>query len=349
MTNLVRYSVLAAVAFAIPAAASAQVYPGRVAVRIHATSSYQRHDRQDNRAEQIERTTRTIHLGDNGWLDLGNVAGDITITRGRGGDATIEIVKTAHARTDGDAKNMLSRVTVDVNETGNRAEVRARYHNDSGGWNFGGNGNLNVSVSYTVSAPAGTRISAESISGDIHVSGIADVSASTVSGDVKVTGATRLGTIKSISGSVELTDANVDGSIESQSVSGDVTLRHVKARRVEAGSVSGTMTLDGVDCDRVSVHTTSGDITFNGPLAREGHYELKAFSGDVRVGVTGGGGFELQASSFSGDVRSDVPITTRGTGDMRHGRRTTLTGTYGDGSAVLQITTFSGSVVIAKR
>jgi DUF4097 and DUF4098 domain-containing protein YvlB len=323
------------------------VYPGRVAVRVRATTSYQHADRQDNRAEQVERATRTIHLGANGWLDLANVAGDITITRGRGSDATIDIVKTARARSDADARNMLSLVAVDVNETGTRAEVRARYHNDGSGWKTFG-GNVNVSVSYTVTAPAGTRVSAESISGDIRVSGIADVSATTVSGDVKVAGANRLGTVKSISGSVDVIDVNTDGSIESSSVSGDVTLRHVKARRVEAGSISGTITLDGVDCDRVSAHTTSGDITFNGPLAHEGRYEFKGFSGDVRVGVSGGG-FELQASSFSGDVRSDVPITTRGTSDTRHGHRTTLAGTYGDGSAVLQITTFSGSVVIAKK
>ena len=330
MSKLFRYSVLAAVALAMPSAAAAQVYPGRVAVNARAaTAAYQRRDRQDNRAQQVERTTRTIHLGDNGWLDLGNIAGDITITPGRRGDATVEIVKTAHARTDADAKNMLSMVTVDVNETSTRAEVRAKYPNDGNGWHMFG-GNLNVSVDYNVTAPPGTRVTAESISGDIRVTGIADVSAGTVSGDVKVTGAKRLGSIKSISGSVEISDADLDGSIESQ-------------------SVSGNLLLDGVNCDRVTVHTTSGEITFNGPLARDGRYELKGFSGDVRVGISGGTGFELQASSFSGDVRSDLPITTRGTSDTRRGHRTTLSGTYGDGSAVLQLSTFSGSIIIGKK
>ena len=349
MTNFLRYSVLAAVACAIPAAAVAQVYPERMAVRVRGSAeAYQHRDRQDNRAQQVERTTRTIHIGDSGTLDLGNIAGDITITPGRRGDAMVEIVKTAHARTDADAKNMLSLVTVDVNETGSHGEVRAKYHNDGGGWHMFG-GNINVSVDYTVTAPAGTRVTAESISGDIRVTGIADVSAGTVSGDVKVSGAKRLGSIKSISGSVEISDADLDGSIESQSVSGDVTLRRVKARRVEASSVSGNLLLDGVDCDRVGAHTTSGEITFNGPLARDGRYELKGFSGDVRVGVAGNTGFELQASSFSGEVRSDLPITTRGTSDSRRGRRTTLAGTYGDGSAVLQVTTFSGSIIISKR
>lgn len=351
MTNLLRYSVLAAVTLAIPSAAAAQVYPERVAVKVHTAQAYQHRDRQDNRAQQTERSTRTIHLGESGSLDLNNIAGDITVTRGHGGDATIEIVKTAHARNDADAKNMLSFVTVEVNETANRGEVHARYHNDGSGWrSFGGN--LNVSVSYTVTAPEGTRLSAKSMSGDIRITGIRDVSAETMSGDVRVSGVARLGMVKSLSGSVELTDADVDGSVESQSMSGDVTLRHVKARRIDAGSVSGSMTLDDVDCDRITAHTTSGDLTFNGQLARNGRYELKGFSGDVRVTLSGRTGFELQASSFSGEVRSDLPITPSGgssSSEARRGRRTTLTGTYGDGSAVLQATTFSGSIVILKK
>lgn len=348
MTKLLRFSVCAAAVLAIPATASAQVYPERVGMKLRAEGSYQ-HDRQD-RSQQVERSTRTIHIGDSGSLALGNISGDITVTRGRGSDATIEIVKTANARSDADAKNMLSLVTVDVNESGSRAEVRARYHNDGGGWSKFGTGNINVSVAYNVTAPAGARITAESISGNIHISGIADVSASTISGDVNVAGATRLGTVKSISGSVQVTDAETDGAIESSSVSGDVTLRHVKARRVEVGSVSGNLMLDGIDCDRVAAHTTSGDVKFNGPLARNGSYELKAFSGDVHVGVANGSGFEVQASSFSGEVRSDFPITTHGTnGESRRGHHTVLSGTYGDGSAVLQITTFSGEIVISKK
>ncbi|MGH9408835.1 MAG: DUF4097 family beta strand repeat-containing protein [Vicinamibacterales bacterium] len=342
MTRLLRCGAAIAV-LALPSTALAQVYPARVSVKVH-TGAYQSRDRA--RAEQTERTTRTIHVGDGGWLDLGNVAGDITVTRGRGGDATLEIVKTARARTDDDAKRMLTLVNVDVNETSRRAEVRARYGNDTNLW--GRSGNLDVSVAYNVTAPEGTRITAESISGGIRITGIKDVSANTVSGDVHVSGADRLGSVKSVSGSVEVDDANVD-SLESGNVSGDVTIRRVKARRIEVGSVSGNVLLDGVDCDRVTAHTTSGDVTFTGRLSSNGRYELKSFSGEVHVSVTGGAGFELQANSFSGDVRSDLPIATHGTGDTRHGHHTMLTGTYGDGSAVIQATTFSGSIVIGKK
>ena len=84
---------------------SAQVYPERLAIALKArravaaARAYQRRSRDDNREEQTERTTKVIKLGADGMLALGNIAGDITVTRGGGSDATIEIVKTARGRT----------------------------------------------------------------------------------------------------------------------------------------------------------------------------------------------------------------------------------------------------------
>jgi DUF4097 and DUF4098 domain-containing protein YvlB len=243
---------------------------------------------------------------------------------------------------------MLQLVQVEVTERTGRADVRTRYPNgDEARRN--NRRNINVSVAYNVSAPAGTRISIETISGSVKVTDIkGDVSANTVSGDIRITGAGRVNGAKTISGTVEITDADIDGGLDSSSVSGDVILRRVTARRVDAGSVSGNIKLEDVRCDRVSANSTSGGVSFTGPLARNGRYELKSFSGEVRVYLSGTPGFEVDANSFSGEVRSDFAITTRGT-ESRRGRRIVLNGTFGDGSAVLDLTTFSGSIVIAKR
>jgi DUF4097 and DUF4098 domain-containing protein YvlB len=336
----------------VPATAHAQVYPERIVIKEKArlvTSAYQRRNRDDeNREQQIERTTKTVRLGSDGVLELGNIAGDITVTRGGGSEATIEIVKTARGRDAADAKEALQLVQVEVSERAGRAEVKTRYPGSEGFRR--GRRNLNVSVDYTVTAPAGTRVTAESISGNVKIADIkGDLNASTVSGDVRITGAGRIGSVKSISGSVEVTEAQTDGTLESASVSGDVILRRVKARRIDAGSVSGNVKLEDVQCDRVEAHSTSGNISFSGALARNGRYELNAFSGEIRVVVPANSGFELDANSFSGEVRTeDLPITIRGS-EGRSGHRKVLHGTYGDGSAILDLTTFSGSIVISKR
>lgn len=353
--SMFRYALTALLAVAAaPLQAQAQVYPERLAIAIKArtaadaTGAYQRRSRDDNRDEQTERTTKTVKLGTDGTLLLGNIAGDVIVTRGGGSDATIEIVKTARGRTPEDAKEMLALVPVEITERNGRVEVKTRY--PDGDEQRRNNRRINVSVAYTVSAPAGTHLSVNSISGSIKVTDIkGDISANSISGDLRLTGAGRISSAKTISGMVEISETQADGPVAGSSISGDVVFRRVTARRIDGSSVSGNIRLEEVQSDRVSAQTTSGNASFSGPLARNGRYELNAFSGEVRVAISGSTGFEVEATSFSGEIRTDLPITTRGGQPDRRGRQKTLTGTYGDGAAVLDLTTFSGSIVISKR
>jgi hypothetical protein len=345
-----------AAALLIPVAAGAQVYPERIiTIKTKArstllVSNYQGRDRRDgNREEQVDRTTRTFKLGANGVLALNNIAGDIAITRATGAETTVEIVKTARGRDVNDAREMLQLVTVDVNERAGRADIRTRYPNGDEA-RRSNRRNVNVSVAYNVTAPEGTRITAESISGSVKVTDIkGDVTANTISGNIRISGAGRVNAAKTISGTVEITDTKMDGALESSSVSGDVIVRRVSARRISASSVSGNVKFDDLQCERVSGNTTSGSVNFVGALARTGRYELGSFSGEVHLFLSGGVGFEVEANSFSGSISSDFDIVTRGQPGNRRGRQTSLVGTFGDGSAVLDLTTFSGTIVISKR
>jgi hypothetical protein len=356
MNRLLTQALIALLALtAAPGAAVAQVYPERMSIAVKARTvvearAYQRRGRDDNREEQTERTTKVIKLGPDGALALVNIAGDITVTRGGGSDATVEIVKTARGRTVEDAKEALALVPVDVTERNGRAEVKTRYPNEDDRQR-NNRRNLNVTVTFTVTAPAGTRLTINSISGSIKVTDIkGDINANSISGDVRIAGAGRIGAAKTISGTVEISETQADGPVAGSSVSGDVVFRRVTARRLDGGSVSGNIRLEDVQADRVGAQTTSGNVWFSGPLARSGRYELNAFSGEVRVALSGNTGFEVDANSFSGEVRTDLPITARGNlPPNRRGRQTRLAGTYGDGAAVLNLTTFSGSIVISKR
>jgi hypothetical protein len=336
---------------AVAAPAHAQVYPERIIAkakaRVVTTAAYQRRDRDDNREEQIERTTKTFRLGANGSLALSNISGDIVVTRGAGSDTTVDIVKTARGRDVNDAKALLQIVTVEAVERNGRADVKTHYPSGDE-MRRNNRRNLSVSVAYTVTTPAETRVSVESISGDVKVTDIkGDLTVNTVSGDVRIGGAGRLGSAKSISGSVEIADTKTDGGLSSSSISGDVIMRRVSAQRVDATSVSGEIKLEDVQSERVSASTTSGNITYTGTLARNGHYSLKGFSGDVRLMLSGNTGFEVDGSTFSGNIRPDYPgFTIRG---ARTGRSQSISGSVGDGSAVLDLQTFSGNIVISKR
>ena len=302
---------------------------------------------QQGREEQTDRQTKTFKIGSDGELTLGNVAGDIVVTRATGSEATVEIVKTARARTVEEAREQLGLVTVNVVERARRAEVKTVYPNEERRNN---RRNFNVSVAYTVSTPANTRLTIGSVSGSIKVSDIkGELSANSISGAVHIGNAGRIAAAKSISGDVEIADTQTDGAVEAQSISGSVLLRKLNARRIDIGSVSGSIVIQDVQCDRVEAHSVSGNVEFGGALAKGGRYELNSHSGDVRMAIAGGTGFEIEANSFSGSVRSDFSLTAQANSDGdRRGRRS-LHGVFGDGSAVLDITTFSGSVVVTKR
>ena len=226
---------------------NAQVYPERMpsAARVRAEQQGDRprqtRDRDQGREEQTERTTRTVRIGANGELDVANVAGDIVISRGSGQDATIEIVKTARAQSADEARTLLGLVQVDVNERGGRAEVRTRYPN--GDEMRGGNRrNVNVSVTYTITAPASARITARSVSGNVTARDLrGELTLESVSGNVVIANGGRVAAAKSISGNVEITGADIDGELDASSVSGTVTVRRSKARQLTLNTVSGNV------------------------------------------------------------------------------------------------------------
>jgi DUF4097 and DUF4098 domain-containing protein YvlB len=305
---------------------------------------------QRSLAQETERTTRALKIGASGEIQISNISGDITITRGSGNEASVEIVKTARARTSEEARAMLQYVTVDVVERGSRAEIRPRYERaDQGREN---RRNVSVSVSFTIAAPAGTRVRAESMSGSISIRDITgELSLQSVSGAIRVASAGRIAGAQSISGNVEISESESDSRIEASSVSGGVVLRRVKARQIELGAISGTVVMEDVDSSRLEAQTVSGDLKFSGPLQQNGRYDFNSHSGGISVAIAGGTGFELDATSFSGSVHSDFPVPVQGSGPgpARGPRERSLRGVVGDGSAVLDVTTFSGSITISKR
>src|SRR5262245_32614363 len=117
-----------------------QVIKAKDAVR---TDVYQRNQQRE---EQTDRSTRTLRIGANGELYIENIAGDIVITRGGESDATVEIVKVARAQTAEEARENLQLVQVEVDERASRAEINVRYPRREE--RRGDRRNFNVSVAF---------------------------------------------------------------------------------------------------------------------------------------------------------------------------------------------------------
>ena len=330
----------------------AQVYPERVrsVTRTVVRPTVERYQRDTDRATESERITRTFKLGANGDIDIGNIAGDITIIRGGGSDVVIEAIKTSRARTAEEAKAVLPLVEVDISDRAGRVEARTRYpRNDDNrrrNWR-----NINVSVAFNVTAPDRARITVNSISGNISVRDIkGDLTLETISGNVQIGNAGRVSKAKTVSGDVEIVDTTVEGVMSASTISGILLMRNIKARQLELGSISGNVIVEQVTAERVEAQSISGEIKLTGPLVRGGRYDLGSHSGTIEVVLTGDVGFEIEASSFSGSIRTDLPLKLSGVSQAgSRGRQRSIRGSYGDGSAFLDLTTFSGSVVLSKK
>lgn len=289
--------------------------------------------------ETTERITKSFKVGPSGTLDIGNVSGDIIVNEGGTDTIVVDALKRARG---GDAKAQMLKVQVVMTERSGRVEVRTEYERNT----------RNVSVDYTVTAPAGSSVYAHAVSGDIKVTSIkGEVRVDTVSGDVAAIGTPGATLVKTVSGDASVSGVSNGNELRATTVSGDVTVSGAKVRAIDADSISGTVHLSDVSCERATAKSISGDITFGGALSRGGRYEFKSQSGEIRVTLTGTPGFELDASSFSGNVRSDLPITLRAGEPIGggHGPGKKVHGVYGDGSAQLVVTSFSGNVVIAKK
>lgn len=292
-------------------------------------------------ARADDRQSRTLAIGPNGTLELHNLAGDITVTAGNGRDTTVEVLRHSRGRTDADARLGLERVTVSQQVTGTRATVRADYPNER-------QSVYSVRVDMIISAPAGTRLVINSLSGSIKITGIqGEMAANTMSGDVTLRNVGAVSDAKTASGNVSIIGSTGDGTLDAGTLSGDVILQQVKARSVHASTVSGSVTARDVTCEAATLVSMSGDAVFSGELARNGRYEITSHSGDVLFTPSGGVGFTLVASSFSGDISSSLPLQSNST----RTRRRSLTGKVGDGSATVTLQTFNGDITVggAKR
>jgi hypothetical protein len=297
---------------------------------------------QDRRIEQVDKQTTKIALGANGSLDLKNISGEIIVAAGSGREVVMEITKRSRGRTEADAKLGLDQVKVEVDHRGDRATVETRYPDQSGRERSP----YSVSVSFNITAPAGTRMNLTSISGDVSVKGMrGDLAIDVVSGDIQISDVTRLTTIKSISGETTLTDIDNAVDLTVGTVSGDLTLQRLKTRRLTGNVVSGDVAAADVTAESVELTSMSGTVEYAGPIAPKGRYQLQAHSGDVRVVVGGNVGFDLRAETYSGRIRSDATIDLKGATTSAR----SLRGTVGDGSAVVVATTFSGNVIVSRR
>lgn len=199
----------------------------------------------------------------------------------------------------------------------------------------------NVSIDYEITVPADTRVRSDTGSGSHRVRGVrGGLAVSAGSGDIRLDDVG--GGVQARTGSGDVRAVHLAGGIDARTGSGDIDVLMSGPGDVHATTGSGGAAIRGVD-GAVSIDTGSGDIEVQGvPRAA---WKLDTSSGDVRLRLPAGIGFEVDLSTSSGDIDVGRPVQTVVQGRVsRDDDR--VTGRVGPGGPMVQVSTGSGDVSI---
>ena len=257
---------------------------------------------------------RTLNVSAQPDLYVSTGSGDITIHPGS--DNQIHIVGHIHAgwaMFGGDIEGRIHRIIENPPITQDGNTVRVGESNDRELFQ-------NISIDYTITAPASVALNLHSGSGDITIDHAGRyLSASSGSGDVRAHGINGAADISTGSGDIEL-EATGSGDIKTKTGSGDIKIH----------GLNGGLT----------ARSGSGEIQADGRLT--GAANLGSGSGDIKLHLTPDAHFDLEASTGSGDIHVGFPNAPQQNDNSRHH----LTGPVNGGGAPLEVRTGSGDVII---
>jgi Putative adhesin len=220
------------------------------------------------------------------WVRLHNISGDVTVTATDGDRVEVVGIRRGSGGYDEDD------VRVDVHEGRDGVTICALWGQES--WcddrgshieSHGDRRRRRGNVDFEVRLPRRLKLSANSVSGDVEVTGAGDeVRARSVSGDVK------LERLRSPAVTATSVSGDVDVGIDALTGGGDLRFT----------SVSGNVSLQlprSLDAD-VTLKTVSGELDSDFQLTLQGPMNRRSLNGRI-----GRGGRELHLTTVSGNVR----------------------------------------------
>lgn len=227
---------------------------------------------------------------------------------------------------------------LEVEGGGPHLSVEVRYPK-GGGWG----GNSSGPSDLLLMVPLRADLDIESVSADVHVTGVAsgELSINSVSGSVVAAAAPRKADVETVSGTATLTLNSAD--VDVQTVSGNIVLRGRLNGDISTETVSGRIEVSvaGEQVRDVSASTVSGRAEINTALAPGGEISMESVSGDLLLRLPADVSAQVSGESFSGDLKAT------GVNIERHrGPGSSFSTRYGSGSGRVTVETFSGSAEV---
>ena len=281
-------------------------------------------------------------------LSIQSGAGGIHVRAGAGGTVTI----TARLRADnawlsGDVDARIRQIEKNppIEQTGNAIRV-GRFADE--------NLSKGISITYDVTAPTQSSVTAKNGSGGIDINDLAGpvdattgsgriaigriagpVAASAGSGGIEVSGAASL---RARTGSGSIRATAVAGDATATSGSGSVQIDLTGKGSVDVSSSSGSVAVAGMN-GAAQVSTSSSSLEVEGRPS--GPWNVRSSSGRVTLHIPSDAAFDLDAHVSSGRIETTHPITVKGTVDKRW-----LRGQVRGGGPLVSVRTSSGGIRI---
>ncbi|HLJ29757.1 MAG TPA: DUF4097 family beta strand repeat-containing protein [Candidatus Angelobacter sp.] len=292
---------------------------------------------------------RTLQVS--GPVDLNVVSGAGNIKVHAGGDGRVHVYAVIHARGSWSGMSASEKIkklqaNPPVEQQGNTIHIGRIDDRDL---------QRNVSIDYDLTAPAQTKVSSQTGSGDQEINGVqlavnahtgsgnimvenigADVRARSGSGDLRIDGVK--GALDAEAGSGNIRGHGIAGGVSANTGSGTIEIEQVAAGNVRAEAGSGNVRLHGVQ-GGLKAETGSGDITVDGNPT--GDWRVGAGSGNIDLKIPSTASFNIDARTSSGSLKVNHQVTMQGSISRDH-----VQGKVGNGGALVDLHTGSGDIQV---
>jgi DUF4097 and DUF4098 domain-containing protein YvlB len=281
---------------------------------------------------------KTFAVQAGGNFKAATQGGDITIQTADISEVRVRAKQVIRTDSEQEADEILAKLTLTLEQSGNDVTAEAKYEKRSGGSWF--SNWPPVSVSFEVTVPRNFNLNLNTSGGDVTVASLkGNVRARTSGGDLKFD--------------------RIDGEIDAHTSGGDIHLKEGTAL-AKLGTSGGDIEVERAG-GPTSVSTSGGDITINSvaqlvsattsggnikatltePIKQD--TVLSTSGGDVRVSIVKSAGFELDASTSGGSVRAEGLTITIGKGGVGKSR---LSGAVNGGGPRLKLRTSGGNISV---
>ncbi|HEX6576285.1 MAG TPA: DUF4097 family beta strand repeat-containing protein [Gemmatimonadaceae bacterium] len=239
------------------------------------------------------------------WFRLSSVNGSVTV------EPSSDNMVHVRAEKELGRRGSYTDVAFEVIQSGGDVRICALWRNDE----CGERGNRrnrdydddddrerrDVKVRFTVKIPAGVRLSAGTVNGEMRVRDLSsDVQASTVNGRVEVRNVGGQVRASTVNGGVDVTTRN--GPVEASTVNGSIDVRMDALRGdgdMKFSTVNGDVTVSTPQTldARVSMGTLHGTISSDYPVQLSGRFGPRRASGTI-----GRGGREIEMETVNGSI-----------------------------------------------